>query len=91
MRTIFSKLQFLTITLLFISLTQITAQRQDNYDVNIGDGKGLRFWNGSDYYKIHMGTGNDYQFGPVQDYSIKTNMYGGNNRGFTWGENGKTQ
>lgn len=67
----------------------IWAQRQNNYDLNSGNGKGIRFWNGSDKFKIHMGSGTYYKFGPVQDYSIKTNMDGTPSRGFTWGSTGK--
>ncbi len=45
----------------------------DYYSVKSGSGKGLRVWN-ADYYKIHMETGSNYKYGPVQDYSIKMNM-----------------
>lgn len=56
------------------------------YDVNAGVGNGLRFWNGSSAYKISMGVGALYQYGPVSDYSIKMQMNDGDTgRGFTWG------
>ena len=56
------------------------------YDVNAGVGNGLRFWNGSSAYKISMGVGALYQYGPVTDYSIKAQMNDGDTgRGFTWG------
>ena len=56
------------------------------YDVNAGVGNGLRFWNGSSAYKISMGVGSLYQYGPVSDYSIKMQMNDGDTgRGFTWG------
>jgi hypothetical protein len=55
------------------------------YDVTAGGGNGLRFWS-SDQYKISMGVGSLYQYGPVTDYSIKTQMDAGSpGRGFTWG------
>ena len=61
------------------------------YNVTAGDGNGLRFWGGSDEYKISMGVGGLYQYGPVTDYSIKTQMDpGSTGRGFTWGNNGVT-
>jgi hypothetical protein len=57
-----------------------------NYDVAAGVGNGLRFWNGSSAYKISMGVGALYQYGPVTDYSIKAQMNDGDTgRGFTWG------
>ena len=55
------------------------------YNVTPGNGYGLKFWS-SDAYKISMGASALYYYGPVTDYSIKTQM---NNtdpgRGFTWG------
>jgi len=56
----------------------------DYYNVKAGHGKGVKFWS-SDYYKIHMGNSNVYHYGPVTDYSIKTNMHSGAGRGWTWG------
>jgi len=68
----------------------IGVAQQSFYSVTAGNGNGLRFWN-DDSYKIHMGTGSEYFFGPVQDYSIKMNMNGGTpNRGWTWGVAGQT-
>jgi hypothetical protein len=59
------------------------------YNVTAGDGNGVRFWNGSDAYKISMGVGSLYQYGPVIDYSIKMQMdQGSTGRGFTWGRDG---
>jgi hypothetical protein len=61
------------------------------YNVTAGVGNGLRFWGADDYYKISMGVGGLYQYGPVIDYSIKTQMDAGSTgRGFTWGNNGVT-
>ena len=62
-----------------------------SYGVNAGEGNGLKFWNGSDTYKISMGNGAEYHYGPVTDYSIKTAIDSvGATRGFTWGVNGAT-
>ena len=62
-----------------------------SYGVTAGGGNGLKFWNGSDTYKIHMGNSAEYHYGPVTDYSIKTNIDSvGATRGFTWGQNGVT-
>jgi Phage T4 tail fibre len=59
------------------------------YDVLPANGNGLRFWS-SDNYKIHMGTGSEYMYGPVTDYSIKMNMSNTVGRGWTWGVTGLT-
>ena len=58
------------------------------YNVSAGDGNGIKFWS-SDSYKISMGVGSLYQYGPVTDYSIKMQMdVGSAGRGFTWGREG---
>lgn len=63
---------------------------QTYLDLTAGNGYGLRFWS-NDAYKIHMGSGSEYFYGPVTDYSIKMNMSGGTpNRGWTWGVAGST-
>ncbi len=60
-----------------------------SYPVSAADGNGLKFWNGSDSYKISMGNGGEYHYGPVTDYSIKTAIdSNGSTRGFTWGVTG---
>jgi hypothetical protein len=62
-----------------------------SYGVTAGEGNGLKFWNGSDTYKISMGNAAEYHYGPVTDYSIKTAIDSvGATRGFTWGVNGGT-
>jgi hypothetical protein len=59
------------------------------YNVTAGTGYGLRFWS-SNSYKISMGSSNLYFYGPVTDYSIKTQMDAGSTgRGFTWGREGQ--
>lgn len=71
-------------------LFQFSNAQQTFYDVTAGNGNGLRFWNGNNNYKIHMGNAAENHYGPVTDYSIKTNMAGPVGRGWTWGEPGKT-
>ena len=62
-----------------------------SYGVTAGAGNGLKFWGGSDIYKISMGNSDEYHYGPVTDYSIKTVIDSvGATRGFTWGVNGGT-
>jgi len=62
-----------------------------SYGVTAGAGYGLKFWGGSDTYKISMGNDAEYHYGPVTDYSIKTVIDSvGATRGFTWGVNGGT-
>ncbi len=58
-------------------------------NVLAGNGYGIRFWQ-SDFYKIHMGNGGEYNYGPVTDYSIKMNMNNTAGRGWTWGIAGAT-
>lgn len=73
--------------LAFISLSY---GQQSNYDVTAGDGNGIRFWNGNNLYKIHMGNSSEYHYGPVTDYSIKMDMNETVGRGWTWGVYGLT-
>jgi len=75
-----------TLTILFfLTLCEYGFSQQNYYDVNIGNGKGLRFYGGSNYYKIHFGNSANYKYGPVTDYSIKMNMNNNSRRGWTWG------
>jgi len=74
----------LILTFSFSGFTQ-----QVYYNVSAGTGNGLRFWN-DDSFKIHMGNTSEYHFGPVYDYSIKTNMSNDSGRGWTWGVHGAT-
>lgn len=76
-------------TILYTVLTMVgistgSMAQQNFYDLIAGNGNGLRFWQANEY-KIHMGAGPEYQFGPVTDYSIKMNMSGPQGRGWTWG------
>lgn len=72
--------------LVFSLFSTVVCAQQTFYNVTPGDGYGLRFWN-NDYYKIHMGNGPKYVYGPVSSYSIKSNMtLGSGSRGWTWGE-----
>ncbi len=76
--------KLLSLIAIIIGSTTITLAQQTYYDVTPGNGNGLRFWS-NDYYKIHMGLGTEYQYGPVGSYSIKMNMYADPLRGWTWG------
>jgi len=80
----------LVLPLLVLGVINLCSAQQAFYDVTAGIGNGIRLWQ-SDTYKIHMGNTSEYLFGPVNDYSIKTNMGGGTSgRGWTWGEAGST-
>lgn len=71
-----------------LQLSTTNAWFPNMVSVQPGDGRGYRFWD-SDSYKISMGVGSLYQFGPVQDYSIKMQMDAASTlRGFTWGREG---
>ena len=68
---------------------QTVGGATENYDVIAGGGKGLRFWNGDDRFKISMANTSDYKYGPVNNYSIKNNMNNHDGSGWTWGINGQ--
>lgn len=51
---------------------------------------GIRFWDGDNNYRIAMGTGPQYHYGPVSDYSIKTSMVNMPGRGWVWGTQNQT-
>ncbi len=84
------KQKFITVTLLILVQHHQLISQQNYYDVNSGNGKGLRFWNGSNSYKISMGNSSEYKYGPVTDYSIKSSMSNTSGRGWTWGVSGQT-
>lgn len=68
----------------------MTNRQIDNVsflDFQPGVGNGLRFWS-SNAYAINMGNTAEYQYGPVTDYSIKSNMSNTAARGWTWGADG---
>ena len=78
--------------LFFLSYSNFAIAQTETasfYNVNAATGNGLRFWS-SNSYKIHMGNTNEYHYGPVTDYSIKTNMNATAGRGWTWGITGQT-
>jgi len=84
------KTTFLAFVLLFASIFSYAQQYSaDFYNVTALSGHGFRFWSGSDDFKIALGTGTDYQYGPVTDFSIKTTMSTEAGRGWTWGLNGQ--
>lgn len=59
------------------------------YSITAGNGNGIRFWE-NDLWKMHMGIGTEYAYGPVDGYSIKLNMDATPGRGWTWGHSGST-
>jgi hypothetical protein len=75
------------LTFYLLILSWPTLAQQTFYDVTAGDGNGVRFWQ-SDAYKIHMGIGTEYNYGPVTNYSIKMNMNNDPAKGWTWGTPG---
>jgi len=76
--------------ILLFGITLPAFSQQDNYYVNAAHGRGYSFWGSSNSYRIHMGNTNEYHYGPVTDYSIKTNMSATTGRGWTWGTGGLT-
>lgn len=77
------------ITSLCMLVSTVCHSQQTYYDVTAGAGNGIRFWS-SDAYKIHMGSSSEYQYGPVTNYSIKSNIGPDTGMGWTWGGNGVT-
>lgn len=61
------------LALLLVAGANFCVAQQTYYEVTAGEGYGIRFWQ-SDWFKVHMGNSSQYHFGPVTDYSIKTNM-----------------
>jgi hypothetical protein len=60
-----------------------------SFTVQEGNGKGFKLWN-SDSFKIHMGYSDEYHFGPVTTFGIKTNMSPESGRGWVWGGQNQT-
>jgi len=88
MKTNYLRFALLTVvSFLFIGTIYSQTQSGTTYNVTAGHGNGLRFWS-SDNYKIHMGYGAEYTYGPVTGYSIKSNMSNTAGRGWTWGKPG---
>lgn len=65
------------------SQTILTA---DFFDVTTGEGKGMRF-DAVDDAKISMGNSDLFHYGPVTSTSIKSNIFGYQGCGWTWGLN----
>jgi len=53
------------------------------FQVNPGENNGIKFSGNNDHYKISLN--NQSHYGPVTDYSIRTNMSNTPGRGWTWG------
>ena len=83
--------KLLTSAVLCLGMSPLLAQTStvDYLKVNSGNGKGVRFWNGSTSYQIMMGNTSEYKYGPVQDYAIKMTMNNDTDRGWVWGINGQ--
>ena len=60
-----------------------------SYPVAFHSDNGIKFWNGSDNYKISLGSGTNFGYGPVTDYAIKMQMDSTAGRGFSWGKTGQ--
>jgi len=79
--------------LFFVSFsTSVVAQDSPEYEgvlIKTGHGNGIKFWGNYNHFKIHMGKGTEYAYGPVTDYSIKMNMNTNAGRGWTWGTSGQ--
>lgn len=88
------KILFLTLTIITLSslftcdLAYSQTINVDSINVNPGHGNGIRFWN-HDFYKIHMGNGSNYHYGPVTKHSIKMNTSTDPRRGWVWGPAGE--
>jgi hypothetical protein len=54
-----------------------------NLDISDGDGRGIKFWNGSSSYALYMSDA-DPDLGGVTGYSITSKMSNTDGRGFRW-------
>lgn len=66
------------------NLTAANITTKNNYSIEAGDGKGIRFWN-SDNYRIYMSSSNSEYGGrldTISDYNMYFKMAGGESRGF---------
>ncbi len=88
MKNAIKNLTFILLT--FFLCEAALAQTASFYNVAAGNGNGLRFWNGSNSYKITMGSSSEYRYGPVTGFSIKNSMTSNTAYGFTWGVAGQT-
>ncbi|PCI98114.1 MAG: hypothetical protein COB15_06355 [Flavobacteriales bacterium] len=82
------KKSILTLGILIAGVTVSYGQSQTFDEVKIRhtpNSNGIKFYSGSDDYKIHYGATSEFQFGPVTSSSIKntTSQWGG--KGWTWG------
>jgi hypothetical protein len=74
-----------TVVSAFTNDSAYITNSNSNYLVNPANGNGICFWLDCTNYKISMGVWSDYQYWPVTDFSIKTQMdVGSTGRGFTW-------
>ncbi len=89
MRNKYILLQIIVLVICLSSTVNSQTLSGQYYNVSPGNGYGLRFW-GDDSYKIHMGIGTEYSYGPVTDYAIKQNMNSTAGRGWVWGLIGQT-
>tara|TARA_A200000159_G_scaffold133039_1_gene130982 strand:+ start:36842 stop:38365 length:1524 start_codon:yes stop_codon:yes gene_type:complete len=67
-----------------------------NLDITANHGRGLRFWNGSDSYRIYMSSTGSSGAGRVSgegssDYNMYFRMTGGSNRGFVFQNSGNNK
>lgn len=56
----------------------------NNLNFRGGEESGIRFYD-DDEFKIHMGNSDQFHYGDVTNYSIKTNTSNYNGQGWTWG------
>ena len=78
------KHKYYLIILFFLTHIVINAQSERFYNVTMGPGNGIRFYE-LDQFKIHMGNLDEYKFGPVKNFAIKMNMEPDMENGWVWG------
>ncbi|MEJ0055106.1 MAG: hypothetical protein WDN75_05295 [Bacteroidota bacterium] len=82
---------FCLLILFVLTFAHATFSQQAFYDVTAANGNGIRFWDGNDGFKISMGYSSEYQYGPVNSFSIRSTMDNySSGRGWTWGLAGST-
>lgn len=69
------------------------STRSNNFNAVAVNGNGLRFWNGTSTYSVHMSASTDATYGgrvageTTSDYNMYFVMAGGSNRGWVWKTN----
>lgn len=86
-----NRINTLVVILLSFLIAEIGySQSKQFYDVTAGANNGIRFYSGSDYYKLSFGNTALNHFGPVTSWSMLSTTSSHSGRGWAWGVKGAT-